>query len=70
MADTMFDITESSSNIQAIDSNHNKVYSDLVTVVDRLDGKIESLRKDFRKSSENNRQTSRNRSNTPVKASS
>lgn len=57
MADTMFDITEGSTNVQANNSNNNKVYDDLVDVVDRLDGKIESLRRDFRESSKNNRQT-------------
>lgn len=67
-ADEMFDISESSS-VQAIDSDSNKPFNDLVNVVHQLEGKIESLKSYFRESRNSNGRSSRHRFPTPSKAS-
>lgn len=67
-ADEMFDISENSS-VQAIDSDSNKQFNDLVNVVHQLEGKIESLKSYFRESRNSNGRSSRHRSPTPSKAS-
>lgn len=74
MADSMMEITDF-TNIQAIESNRNSVQNlqqdkkldDLVNVVCQLEGKIESLKKSFGKSSKRGRHTARSRSPTPSK---
>lgn len=68
MADTMFDITEASSSVQAISSPLTKNLDDLVNVVYKLDDKINSLKKDWSESKKSHGQTSRNRSPATYKA--
>lgn len=69
LADSMLDITDLIA-IQSISGNQNKVYNDLVNVVDRLDGKIEALSKDLHESRKNNRQALRNRTRSPARTHS
>lgn len=69
MADTMFEVTGAAS-IQAVSTEQNNQINDLVNVVCKLEGKIESLQNDFRKPRESYSRTSRHRSPTPNKASS
>lgn len=69
MADTMFDVTDTQA-IQAVGTSESNPLSDLANVVCDLEGKIESLRKEFRASNKRNRQKSRSRSPKPFKAQS
>ena len=69
LADTMFEVGESSS-VQAVSTSSKNSYDDLVNVVYELDGKIEALRKQLRDPGNSSRQTSRNRSSTPIRAAS
>lgn len=66
-ADVMFDISEPVA-VQAV-TQINQI-DDLVSIVDRLDGKIELLSRDFHKSRKSNQRTARSRQTTPVRASS
>lgn len=69
MADTMHEVAEASS-IQAVSTTKCKEIDDLVNVVHKLEGKIESLNKVFRESKKSNGRTSQDRSPTHAKASS
>lgn len=68
-ADIMHEVTEASS-IQAVNTAHCTKLNDLVNVVCKLEGKIESLKRDFRDPGHRSRQTSQSRSPTPSKAPS
>lgn len=69
LADTMFEVAEA-SKIQAITTSQPEPLSDLVSIVHKLDGKIESLKRSFRGPGKSSRQKARSRSPTPVKTSS
>lgn len=69
LADNMFDITEASS-VRAVSTAQNSQFNDLVNVVCKLEGKIESLKQSFHEPKESYRRKSRHRSPTPSKASS
>lgn len=71
LADAMFEVTQaSSSSIREVNSTSNYSMDDLLNVVYKLEGKIESLSKDFRASKKSTRQKTRSRSSTPARASS
>lgn len=67
-ADIMYDIAETNT-VQAIGDTQVNQIDNLVNVVDRLDGKIESLKKDFHASRNSTQRSSRNYRNSPVRAS-
>lgn len=67
LADTMFDQIEDSVSLQAVNAIPNKELSDLVNVVCKLDGKIESLSRTFRAPGNSSSRKLRSRSPTPVK---
>lgn len=69
LADSMFEVTQASSSIQEVNSTSKYKIDDLFNVVHKLEGKIESLKKDFRRPYKSSRQKSRSRSLTPAKAS-
>lgn len=67
----MFEVTQSSSfvSVQEVSSPSKPLLDDLVNVVHKLEGTIETLSKGFQKSWKSGEQKSRNRSPTPAKAS-
>lgn len=67
LADTMFEVVECSS-VQAVSSTQTSQFNDLVNAVYKLDGKIESLKKQFRAPSKSSKTVSRSRTPTPTKA--
>lgn len=70
LADQMFEVTQSSPiGIQEVSSASNSLLDDLVNVVHKLEGKVETLTKGFRRSCNSSGQKSRSRSMTPAKAS-
>lgn len=69
MADSMVEIAEAAT-IQAVSSNQSNQINDLVNAVYELDGKIENLKKGFRKPGIRSKHASRHRSPTPSQASS
>lgn len=66
LADTMFEVVECSS-VQAVSSTQTSQFNDLVNAVYKLDGKIESLKKQFRAPSKSSKTASRSRTPTPTK---
>lgn len=69
LADAMFEVTQASSSVAEVSTTSPYKLDDLFNVVCKLEGKIESMRKGFRKPYKSSRQTSRSRSMTPVKKS-